>query len=159
MLRAIAYKLSESFLNRFPLPGEQRSKPLRQKALLAGAAYFVIVFIAAFALGALRVTFVVPAVGILWATLLELPFTLASSWIVCGWLVRIYGIRSLRQAIETRISAFVLLMIAEVAGSILLFNRTLEDHIGSYATMAGGLGLAGQIAFGLFHVVEYVRSK
>ena len=119
---------------------------------MAGAAYFVIVFMAAFALGALRVTFAVPAVGSLWATLLELPFTLAASWIVCGWLVRIYGIRSLHQAIGMGASAFVLLMGAEVAGAILLFGRSFNDHISSYATAAGALGLAGQIAFGLFPV-------
>jgi hypothetical protein len=59
------------------------------RSLLTGAAYFVIVFAAAFALGALRVTFIVPAVGSVWATLLELPLTLAASWTACGWLVRI----------------------------------------------------------------------
>ena len=122
---------------------------------LAGAAYFVIVFAAAFALGVLRVTFIVAAVGNLQATLLELPFTLAVSWIVCSWLVRICGIRSLGQAIGMGASAFVLLMCAEAAGSILLFGRSLEDHIGSYLTTAGGFGLAGQIAFGLFPVVQH----
>ena len=64
-------------------------------ALLAGAVYFVIVFAAAFGLGVVRVTFLVPAVGSLLATLLELPFTLAASWIVCSWLIRIFGARSL----------------------------------------------------------------
>lgn len=128
------------------------------RSLLAGAAYFAIVFTAAFALGVVRVTFVVPAVGSLRATLLELPFTLAASWIVCGWLVRIFATRSLGQAIGMGASAFALLMAAEAAGSILLFGRSLEDHIGSFATTAGGLGLAGQIAFGLFPVVKYLRN-
>jgi hypothetical protein len=128
------------------------------RSLLAGAAYFVIVFTAAFALGVLRVTFIVPAVGSLWATLLELPFTLAASWIVCGWLVRIFGTRSLGQAIGMGASAFALLMGAEAGGSILLFSRSLKDHIGSYGTAAGGLSLAGQIAFGLFPVVQYLRN-
>lgn len=156
----VAYKLSESLLDRLPLILARCSArcPSWQKSLLAGAAYFVIVFIAAFALGAARVTFVVPAVGSLWATLLELPLTSVASWIVCGWLVRIYGIRSLRQAIGMGVTAFVMLMGTEAAGSILLFNRSLADHIGSYATAAGGLGLAGQIAFGLFPVIRYIRN-
>ena len=126
------------------------------RSLLAGAVYFVIVFTIAFGLGVVRVTFIVPAVGGLLATLLELPFTLAASWIVCSWLVRIFGARSLSQAIGMGTSAFALVMVAEAAGSILLFSRSLEDHIGSYATLAGGLGLAGQIAFGLFPVVQYL---
>jgi len=128
------------------------------RSLLAGAAYFVIVFAAAFALGVLRVTFIVPVVGSLQATLLELPFTLAASWIVCSWLVRIFGTRSLGQAIGMGASAFALLMCAEAVGSILLFSRSLEDHVGSFLTTAGGLGLAGQIAFGLFPVIKYLRN-
>lgn len=48
---------------------------------------------------------------------------------------------------------------AEAAGSILLFSRSLGDHIGSYGTAAGGLGLAGQIAFGLFPVIQYLCNN
>ena len=55
-------------------------------------------------------------------------------------------------------SAFALLMVTEAAGSILLFSRSLVDHIGSWATLAGGVGLAGQIAFGLFPVIQYLRN-
>ena len=128
------------------------------RSLLAGAVYFAIVFAVAFGLGVVRVSFVVPAVGSLLATLLELPFTLAASWIVCNWLMRIFRTRSLGQAIGMGTSAFALLMVAEAAGSILLFSRSLEDHIGSYATLPGGLGLVGQIAFGLFPVVQYLRK-
>ena len=128
------------------------------RSLWAGFAYFVIVFAAAFALGFVRVAFIVPALGSLWATLLELPFTLAVSWIVCGWLTRAIGVRSIGQAVGMGAGAFALLMGAEVAGAIVLFGRSLEDHIGTYATAAGGLGLAGQIAFGLFPIVQYIRN-
>jgi hypothetical protein len=127
------------------------------RSILAGAAYFLLVFAAAFAFGALRITFIVPAVGSVWATLLELPFTLAVSWIACGWLVRILRTSSLGQAIGMAASAFALLMSAEAAGSILIFSRTLGDHIGSYRTAAGALGLAGQIVFGLFPIMQYLR--
>jgi hypothetical protein len=124
------------------------------RSVLAGVAYFAMVFAIAFALGVLRVTFIVPAVGELWATWLELPFTLAASWFVCGWLVRILGVGSLGEAIGMGAGAFALLMVAEAVGSMLLFGRSLEGHIASYATNPGALGLAGQIAFGLFPVVQ-----
>jgi hypothetical protein len=125
------------------------------RSVLAGVAYFAIVFAVAFALGVLRVIFIVPAVGELWATWLELPFTLAAAWFVCGWLVRIVDVRSQGQAIGMAAIAFALLMVAEAVGSMLLFGRSLEGHIASYATTASALGLAGQIAFGLFPVVQH----
>ena len=126
------------------------------RSFLAGAAYFVIVFIAAFALGTLRVLFVVPALGDVGATLIEAPFTLAISWLVCRWLLGRLGAFSLTQAIGMGAIAFALLMGAEAAGAILLFGRTLSEHIGSYATAAGALGLAGQIAFGVFPIVQTI---
>jgi hypothetical protein len=124
------------------------------RSLLAGAAYFAIVFAAAFALGTVRVLYVVPAVGDVWGTLLEAPFTLAISWLVSAWLLGRLGAFSLTQAIGMGASAFALLMAAEVAMAILLFGRTLTQHFGSYANAAGALGLAGQIAFGLFPIVQ-----
>ena len=57
-------------------------------ATRAGAAYFAIVFAVGFVLGALRVTFLAPAVGPLPAVALELPVMLAASWWTCGWLMR-----------------------------------------------------------------------
>jgi hypothetical protein len=128
------------------------------RSLLAGTVYFLIVFAAAFVLGIARVMFVVPAVGEVWATLLELPFTLGISWIVSGWIIRFMGASSLGLAIGMGASAFVLLMGAEAAGAVLLFGRSLADHISSYATTAGGWGLAGQAAFGVFPVVQYLRA-
>jgi hypothetical protein len=125
----------------------------------AGATYFIIVFAAAFILGALRVSFVVPVVGALWATLAELPFTLAASWVTCAWIVRRWFIASIRQSILMSFTAFVLLMSAEAIGSSLIFGVTLRDLIRSYGTAAGALGLAGQIAFGLFPVVQSLRGN
>ena len=62
------------------------------------------------------------------------------------------------QAIGMAAIAFALLMGAEAVGSMLLFGQRLEAHFSSYATAAGGLGLAGQIAFGLLPIVQYVRN-
>ncbi len=128
------------------------------RSLLAGTVYFLIVFAAAFVLGILRVVFVAPAVGEVWATLLELPFTLAISWIVAGWIIRFMGASSLSLAIGIGASAFVLLMGAEAAGAALMFGRSLDDHVASYATVAGAWGLAGQAAFGVFPVIQYLRN-
>jgi hypothetical protein len=129
------------------------------RSLILGAAYFLIVFAVAFALGALRVTFIEPTVGTLWATLAELPFTLAASWAICAWLCHRWRMSSLTQAASMGASAFVLLMGAEAAGGILIFGRTLGEHFGLFGTVAGALGLFGQIVFGIIPVVQHVLSQ
>jgi hypothetical protein len=65
----------------------------------------------------------------------------------------------LAQAATMGASAFVLLMGAEAAGGILIFGRTLEEHIGLYGTVAGAVGLSGQLAFGFIPVAQYFWSK
>jgi hypothetical protein len=129
------------------------------RSLILGAAYFLIVFAVAFALGTLRVTLIEPTIGTLWATLAELPFTLAASWAICAWLCRRWPMSSLAQVASMGACAFVLLMGAEAAGGILIFGRTLGEHFGLFATGAGALGLSGQIAFGVFPIVQYFLSK
>jgi hypothetical protein len=129
------------------------------KWLWAGAVYFAIVFAAAFALGVLRVTLLVPAVGALAATCIELPFTLAISWLACAWIVRRLDAPSVTRAVGLGGVAFMLLMGAEATGAILIFKRSLGAHFGAYATAAGALGLAGQVAFGAFPIVQVVRNR
>ena len=45
---------------------------------------------------------------------------------------------------------FGLLMAAELAVSVLTFGRSLGDHLATYHTAAGLLGLAGQLVFAAF---------
>jgi hypothetical protein len=121
---------------------------------LRGADHFAIVFAFAFGVGALRVTFAAPAMGAIWSTLLELPVMLAASWWVCAWMSRVCHISQRIEAIVMSLVAFTLLMGAELAGSVLLLDRTIYEHVGTYATAAGLLGMAGQVAFGLFPIVR-----
>lgn len=129
-------------------------------SLLAGAAYFLIVFVIAFGLGALRVTFVAPAVGPFWATLIELPIMLTASWLVCRLLVRRMGIGVMWQAIAMGLCAFALLMVAETGFSVMVFGGSPEEVLASYGTPHGLLGLAGQVAFGVLPVGQhFLRSR
>lgn len=50
----------------------------------AGLAYWAVVFALGFVLGTIRVTWVIPAVGLMPATLLELPIILGASWLAPG---------------------------------------------------------------------------
>lgn len=118
------------------------------RALAAGVLYFLTVFALGFALGVLRVLCIEPRLGSVGAVLFELPVMLSASWIVCGWLVR--WLR-LSPAIVDRLImggvAFALLMIAELAVSVLAFGRTPAEHLSTYRSLSALLGLAAQLAF------------
>jgi hypothetical protein len=125
-------------------------------ALRAGVVYFSVVFSAAFILGVLRVSLVVPRIGALRAVALELPILLAISWIVCGWVLRRFapaGEPGARAAIG--LTAFVLLMLAEVTLAIAT-GGTLTSFLASLATPEGALGLSGQ---GIFALMPLLRGK
>ena len=123
------------------------------RSLLTGALYFAIVFAFAFAFGAVRVTWISPAVGALAATAVELPFTLGVAWVACGWLTR-KAVMSAGQGLAVGAFAFALLMVCEASLAVLIFGQTPGQYGAGLLTPSGALGLAGQIAFGLIPAVR-----
>ncbi|GGK32768.1 hypothetical protein [Salinarimonas ramus] len=118
------------------------------RALLAGCAYFALVFAAGFALGVVRSLFLAPALGHVGAVLVELPVILAVAWLAARWTVRRLAVPSalgMRAAMGAL--AFALLMVAELTLSVHLLGRTPGQHWAAYATLPAQLGLAGQVAF------------
>lgn len=130
------------------------------RGVKAGVEYFVIVFAAGFLLGMLRVTVVVPQLGALRAVLIELPIMLAISWVTCRWIITRYTVPG---TIIDRLAmggvAFALLMVAELGLSVLLFKQTVIDHLATYKTAAGVMGLLMQIGFALFPLVQRNAAK
>jgi hypothetical protein len=120
-------------------------------AIRGGLAYFALIFAIGFALGAIRIIYVIPRFGELPAVLLELPVMLASAWLICGWLVircRVPDRTAPRLAMGA--TAFAALMLAELALAMLLFGRTPAQHLDSYRSVAALFGLAGQLLFAGF---------
>lgn len=120
-------------------------------AAKAGTAYFGLVFVIAFMFGIIRTVLLVPRLGEVAAVVVEAPLVLAVSWWVCGLVIR-------RLAVPARWQlrlvmgglAFALLMIAELAVSMLLFGRSAAAHWSGFAAPAAQLGLAAQLLFALF---------
>ena len=145
------------------LPVERVRADVRREALAslgAGLAYFAVVFVAGFVLGTLRVLVVAPRLGEVAAVLAELPVMLAVSWTVCGWLlgrVALSGGWGYRLAMGG--VALVLLLGAELGLSVLAFGRTIAEHLASYGSPAGALGLAGQVAFALFPLLRRTGGR
>lgn len=100
-------------------------------------------------LGTIRVLWLEPKLGMLPATLAELPVMLIASWFAAGWLVRRFAISSPRAALAMGSIAFALLMAAELALTALLPGNSPGQWTARMATPVGALGLAGQIGFAL----------
>ncbi len=127
------------------------------RAALAGSIYFALVFAAGFALGVPRTLWLEPAVGPVAAVLVELPLMLAVAWLVCVRLLRRWPLRRAGATVMGGV-AFALLLGAEAGLSVGLAGRSLAAHWALYGDTAHRLGLAGQIAFALFPLVQAWRS-
>jgi len=105
-------------------------------------------FAIGFVLGTVRVLLVVPRLGECTAVLLELPVMLASSWLVCRWIV---GKLALTTDLSARLSmggvAFILLMLAEACVSVFVFERSIAEHMAGYANADRLMGFAAQVVF------------
>jgi hypothetical protein len=126
--------------------------------LLCAAAYFAIVFAAAFALGAVRVTMIAPRTGALPAVLIEVPIVLAIAWGVCRRLIGFFRLPATASArLQMGGAAFALLMAMEAAVSVFGLGRTLADDLNAFKTAAGFAGLLGQIGFALVPLAQRHR--
>ena len=123
--------------------------------LLAGAAYFAVLFGAGTAFGLARVLFVSPHLGALGGVLVELPIMMALAWVVCGWLADHLQVGP-RLAFRVAMggTAFVLLIAAEVALSLVLGGRLTEVSVNSADEWAPAVGFAAQAAACAFPLIR-----
>jgi hypothetical protein len=133
-------------------------RPLPAAApLVAGIAYFVLVFALGFALGTVRTLFVAdaPGSGRLLGVLIELPVMLAASWWLCRLVLHRYPVApTVGARLVMGATAFALLLLAEMLVGILLFGRSPMAHLALYRDASYALGLAAQVAFALMPVVQ-----
>jgi len=119
--------------------------------VIAGSVYFALVFLAGFVLGTLRTLVLAPLLGEMAAVVVEIPAMLAIAWLACGFAIRQLAVPA---GFAPRLAmggiAFLLLMAAEMVLAWILFARPPAEHLASYARPEALVGLAAQIAFGLF---------
>ena len=119
-----------------------------------GALYAIIVFLIGFIFGTIRVLLLVPRLGETTAVIVEAPIMLTASWFVCCWCVdRLNG----RQTVPARslmgLVAFLVLMSADV-GLGAVFGRSLVDQLAAFKSSPGAIGLAAQVIFAMFPVIQ-----
>lgn len=124
--------------------------------LKAGAVYFGLVFAAGFVLGTIRTIVLVPRLGELAAVAIELPVILVVSWWACGLVIQRLrpGDKSSARLVMA-ITAFLLLILAELALAMTMAGQTASAFVANWTTAAGALGLAGQAAFAAFPLVRH----
>jgi len=124
------------------------------RASIAGLAYFAWVFAIAFVVGVPRALVVAPRLGETVAVLMELPIILAVSWWSCGVLLRRLAVGPSRSdRLVMGLTAFVVLQAVEAVLAVTAFGRSPAAYLASFTTLAGQLGLAGQIGFALIPLV------
>ena len=124
------------------------------QATKAGALYAIVVFSIGFILGTIRVLLLAPRLGETTAVIIEAPIMLAASWFVCRWCVDRLDVRRTVPARSLMgLVAFLVLMSAEVGlGAVL--GRSLVDQLAAYKSPSGAIGLAAQVIFAMFPVIQ-----
>jgi hypothetical protein len=107
-----------------------------------------------FVLGTIRVLFVAPRIGVLDATLMEVPLMLIAAFFICRWAV---GRWHVPPGLATRgamaLWFLVLLALFETLVGVALFGRTLAGTWSGLATLAGLIGLTAQAVAALLPLV------
>lgn len=130
------------------------------RSLRAGTLYFLIVFAIGFLLGTIRFLVIVPKVGELVAVLIELPILLTLAWVICaGIMLKAQVPRRPGPRLIVAATSLLLLLSAEFVLSIWLFGNSVDAYLGSFGTLHGAVGLAGQVAFALFPVIQLLTPS
>ena len=123
--------------------------------LKAGLLYFLGVFAVGVLLGALRTIFLVPFTGPVIAVLAEIPLMLLFAWYLCRLLTERLGIPSdLSDRLTMGLVAFACLMAGEMLVALQLQDGRLADFFLMFDLPENRIGLAGQIVFALFPVLQ-----
>lgn len=124
-------------------------------SIRAGFFYFATVFGLGFILGTIRVLVLIPRLGELISTLIELPVILSAAWFICRQLTARFQVPQEWSArLRMGVSAFVLLMGTDLALSVWLFGNTVTGHFERYRLRPNAIGLAGQVVFLLFPLLQ-----
>jgi hypothetical protein len=128
-----------------------------RQGVIAGLFYFAAVFVLGVILGAVRTLYVVPQFGQSLAVAIELPFILIFAWFACSWLMTKCAVERWQDRLAMSGVAFVLLLLAEWVTRFVFLRFILGDGtippVVATQSFADGLGIAGQVAFGLLPLI------
>ncbi|HYL75491.1 MAG TPA: hypothetical protein VEU96_14865 [Bryobacteraceae bacterium] len=120
------------------------------RILKAGALYFVLVFGAGFALGTIRVLWLLPRLGTRVAELMETPLMLVLTVVASRWVVRRFALPA-APAIRLGVGfvALGLLLAAELGMVLFVQGLTIQQYLANRDPVAGAVYLAALAAFAI----------
>ncbi len=131
--------------------------PLSFPVVRAGATYFALVFAAGFALGLIRVPFLVPRFGERVAELLETPIMLVVIYFASRYVVRRFALASsARFVVAVGVFALVLLLAAELLLAVALQGRSIAGYISDRDPVSGSVYLA---SVALYAVMPWLQTR
>jgi len=126
----------------------------------AALAYFALVFGAGFALGVLRVLFLVPRLGERVAELCEMPLMFAVIVLAARFIVRRFALPPSRPALlGTGFLALGLLLAAEFLLAVSLQDRSFADYVASRDPVSGSVYLAMLLVLALMPALLGMRQS
>lgn len=127
-------------------------------ALPAALAYFALVFATGFALGTVRVLWLLPRLGERWAELAELPVMLGASALAARWIVDRFRLVAAEQRLATGLLAFVLLVGFELTVVLAMRGLTLVDYLASRDPVSGTAYVAALAIFAMLPLAFHPRA-
>jgi hypothetical protein len=126
----------------------------------AGFVYFAMVLGTGFALGIVRVPFLVPRIGERWAELMEMPIMAATIFFAAGYILRHFPESHLRgRALAVGLLALALAVCAEVGLAVLLQSQTLAEYLRSRDKVSGSVYLVMLAGFALMPRVRLLTHR
>ena len=130
------------------------------RAAAAGLVYAVLVFGVGCVLGTVRVLILMPHMSATLAVLAETPVILAVSWWLSSCCSARFGLgRRTSARLTMGIVAFTVLMLEELTLSVVLFARPAAAYLASLVSVPGAIGLAAQVAFAFFPLLQARRRR
>lgn len=121
-----------------------------RKTVIAALVYFGLVLGTGFALGMIRVPFIVPKIGERWAELAEMPIMAAVIYISSGYILnRFPEIQTSTRSLIAGFLALALSVCAELGLAVALQSQTLVDYIASRDKVSGSVYLVLLVFFAL----------
>jgi hypothetical protein len=127
---------------------------LSTRIIKAGITYFALVFGAGFALGMIRVPFLVPRLGERVAELIEMPFMFVAIVVSARFIINRFSLPAhVLARMGSGFLALGLLVAAEVLLAVALQDRTLGEYVASRDPVSGSVYLAMLLLFTLMPAI------
>ncbi|MBO6636169.1 hypothetical protein [Parvibaculum sp.] len=125
----------------------------------AGAAYFGLVFAAGFLLGPVREFWAIPMFGATGGLLLEAVVIVPVIVLAARWCADRFSVEGTGERLRMGAAAFVLLLAAELAGSMLLRGMSVGAYFMRFGSAPGAISLALFVLFAAMPAVIRIFDR